>query len=379
MKQKSFLYNISLLLFATLISFDLSATDLRISLDHELKKSYSKEYPIDQSGTVELSNRYGKIDIKTWNKPSVKVDVIVIVKASNKSNAEDKMQEIGITINKVGNNVVAVTDINSSNQSWWSSWWNASGNIKIEINYTVYMPSDQKSIIENKYGNIHLPDLNAKTSINLKYGNLQAQNIDGDLLMDLSYGKATLSNVKNLTASLAYSDLRCTSSGTTTILNTKYSKVYIDNAKTLTATSKYDNYKITNATTITMTGAYNDITLGTLGSGTFTLKYTGMEINSLGSALTADVSYGSMTIQNLKTSFKKMVVNTSYAPIKVYGTVPCKVDVSGKYFDAQLGADFVANNKVVEGSSKVIQGYKGSDRTGAYVTITSKYGDVVIK
>jgi hypothetical protein len=379
MKLTLSLYNIKLYFIIGILSCSFSLIADPANLDHELKKVYSNEYSIDKSGIVELKNRYGKIDVKTWAKPSVKVEVTVIVKANNKSNAESKLKEIAISIVKKGTNVVATTEIESTNQSWWNSWWNASDNIKIEINYVVFMPSDQRSVIENKYGNIHLPDLNAKTIVNLKYGNLQAQNITDDLIMELSYGKATLGKVKNMTSTIAYSDIRCTSVEYNTILTTKYSKIYIDDSKTITASSKYDNYKIGNATTMTMTGAYNDITLGSIGSGTFTLKYTGMEINTLGSALTADVSYGSVTIQNLKTSFKKLVVNTSYAPIKVYGTVPCKVDISGKYFDANLGSDFISNNRVVDGSSKVIQGYKGSDRTNAFITITSKYGDVVIK
>jgi hypothetical protein len=357
----------------------MSANVAGVELDHELKKFYSKEFAVDKNTLMELSNKYGKIDIKTWNKPAIKIDVSVIIKANNKSNAEDKMREISILMEKKGNNVVVVTDFLASNQSWWSSWWNSTGNIKIEINYDVFMPVDQTSIIENKYGNIYLPDVNAKTSINLQYGTLQAQNINGDLLMDLSYGKATMGSVKNLSATIAYSDLRCTSSGTTTILTTKYSKVYIDDAKTLTANSKYDNYKIGTANVVTMTGSYDDIELGSISTGTFTLKYSGMEISSLSNAITTDISYGSMTIQNLKTSFKKMIVNTSYAPIKVFGTVPCKIDVSGKYFDAQLGADFISQHKVSEGNSKVLKGYKGSDRTGASITITSKYGDVVIR
>ena len=379
MTQQSFLCKLSLFLFGIMMSLNISALESITSLDYELKKSYSKEFPVTHNSTVELSNKYGKIDIKTWNKPSVKVDVMVIVKASDKGNAEDKMSEIAITINKVGENVVCVTDFNSSQKSWWNSLWDFGDNIKIEINYSVYMPADQRSIIENKYGNINLPDLKAKTSINLKYGNLQAQNIDGDLLMDLSYGKATITSIKNLSATMAYSDLRCTSGGNNAIITSKYSKIYIDQVKSLTTTSKYDDYNIGNANLFTMSGSYNDVKIGTLSVGTFSIKYTGLDINSVSSTLTADVSYGSLTVQNLKTSFKNMTINTSYAPIKVYGTVPCKVEVSGKYFDANLGSDFILQQKHIDNNSKTFKGYKGSDRTGASINVVSKYGDVVIK
>ena len=82
MTQQSFLCKLSLFLFGIVMSLNISALESITSLDYELKKSYSKEFPVTHNSTVELSNKYGKIDIKTWNKPSVKVDVMVIVKAS---------------------------------------------------------------------------------------------------------------------------------------------------------------------------------------------------------------------------------------------------------------------------------------------------------
>ncbi|MGB4960472.1 MAG: hypothetical protein WBO36_13415, partial [Saprospiraceae bacterium] len=277
-----------------------------------------------------------------------------------------------------GNTVIGNTDISSTNTSWWTGWWNSSENVKMEIDYTIHMPADLHTIIENKYGNIYLPDLTGKTSINLKYGNLQAQDIANDLLMDLAYGKATVGSVKNLSGTFAYSDYRGTDGGNT-VLTTKYSKVYLDNAKSVTASSKYDSYKLMNINSLTITGSYDDINIGTVATVNLTTKYTGIVINSLSSALTAEVSYGSLMIENLKTSFKKMIVNTSYAPVKIYGSVPATVEVEGKYFDAQLGADFVSKHKEVNGSNKSYKGYKGSDKTGASIIISSRYGDVIIK
>jgi hypothetical protein len=159
------------------------------SLDFELKKNFMKEFTSDKSTVLELSNRYGKIDIKTWEKSSVKIDVTVIIKASSKSKAEDKMEQISINLAKNGSNIVGVTEIGNKEKSWWSGWTDFGNNTKMEINYEVFMPSDMTSIIENKYGNVYLPELKGKTSINLKYGNLQARDISNDLLMDISYGK----------------------------------------------------------------------------------------------------------------------------------------------------------------------------------------------
>jgi hypothetical protein len=378
MNTKTSPFNI--LFFAILWVFTnpLMAHEKMYGLDHELKKYYTKEYTVNDGDKVSINNRYGKIEVKTWAKQSVKIDVHVIVKASTKSKAEEKHEEIKIYMDKTGNKVSGRTEIESSNQSWWSSWWNNDTNVKLEINYTVFMPDDLDSFLENKYGNIYLPDLKAKTNIVLKYGNLQASNMNDDCILELGYGKATFGTLKNLTATIAYSDITCTS-GDAMVITSKYSKVQADQLKKLISTSKYDTYKVRTLEQLTMTGAYNDIEIGSVYNATVTLKYTGLDIDNLGGSMTADLSYGSMTIQALKNSFKKMVVSSSYAPVKIYGSVPSKIDISGKYFDASLGSDFTATKRDVDGSSKFIQGYKGSERTGASITISTSYGDVMIK
>lgn len=348
------------------------------SLDFELKKNFMKEFTSDRSTVLELSNRYGKIDIKTWDKSSVKIDVTVIIKASSKSKAEDKMEQISINLAKNGSNIVGVTEIGNKEKSWWSGWTDFGNNTKMEINYEVFMPSDMTSIIENKYGNVYLPELKGKTSINLKYGNLQARDISNDLLMDISYGKATVGIVKNLSGTLSYSDYRGTAAGVV-ILTTKYSKVNLDNVSTLTASSKYDGYKLGSAGTVTLTGSYDDVQIQSVNTATLTTKYTGIDIASLSNTLTAEIGYGSLKIENLKTTLKNITVNSSYAPIKIYGTVPAKVDISGKYFDADLGSDFISKSNVKDGSSKTIKGFKISEKASAEIKIKTSYGDVTIR
>ena len=347
-------------------------------LDFELKKAYSKEFTADKATLLELSNSYGKIDVKTWDKSAVKIDVTVIIKASTKSKAEEKMEQISINLAKNGNKIIGVTEIGDKEKSWWSGWTDFGNNTKMEINYEIYMPAGMASIIENKYGNIYLPDLKGKTSINLKYGNLQARDIGNDLLMDISYGKATVGIVKNLSGTLAYSDYRGTAAAVVT-LTTKYSKVYLDNASTLTVSSKYDGYKLGSVGTITLTGAYDDIQIQSVNTATINTKYTGVDISSLNNTMTADISYGSMKIENLKTTVKNITVNTSYAPVKIYGTIPAKIDISGKYFDADLGSDFISRHNVKDGSTKEIKGFKISEKASAEIKIKTSYGDVIIR
>ena len=321
---------------------------------------------------------YGKITLKTWDRSFVHIDALVTVKSNSKSKAQEKLDEIAIILKQAGNNISAVTEISSASSSWWSSWWNNSNNVDIEINYTIQLPENLRINLENKYGNIYLPDYKGKTSIILKYGNLEGRNIDNDLLLELSYGKATMGSVTNIVGDIAYSDYRGIHSNTVKITS-KYSKIILDDVKTMTSSSKYDHYKLGDVASLTMTGAYDDLQISSLTSGTVNVKYSGVEISSLSNILNMDISYGSLVISNLKTSFKSMNISTSYAPIKLQGMVASKVVIDGKYCDVNTGADFIQKTKSSEGSSISLVGYKISERTSAQINITSKYGDVILK
>lgn len=344
----------------------------------ELNKRVTKEFASNISTTLDVNNVYGKVTLKTWNRSFVHIDALVTVKASSKSTAQEKLDEISIILKQSGNNISALTEIASSNSSWWSSWWSGSSNVNIEINYTIQLPENLKINLENKYGNIYLPDYKGKTSIILKYGNLEGKNIENDLMLELSYGKATMGSVDNIVGDIAYSDYRGINSNSAKITS-KYSKVYLDDVSSMTSTSKYDQYKLGDVGTLTMTGAYDDLEVSSLSSGTVNVKYSGVEILSLSNSLNMDISYGSLVVSNLKTSFKTMNINTSYAPIKLHGMVATKVVVNGKYCDVNTGADFIQKTRSSQGSSISLIGYKISERTNAQINITSKYGDVIMK
>lgn len=346
--------------------------------DQESRRTVVKEFATDRNSQLEISNRYGKIDIKTWDKALVRITATVIVKASTKSKADERLNGIKTDISKTGSNIRAVTSIEEGSTSWWSGWWGSNNSASMEINYDVSMPAELAVILENKYGNIYLPDLAGKTTINLKYGNMYAGDLASDLLMDIAYGKATMGGTKSLSGALSYSDYISKKSGVV-ILTTKYSKVQIDELSGMTASSKYDTYKIGTADNVTVTGSYGDISLSGLKKGKFSVRYTNLNIGSLGQSLTADINYGSLQVDNLRAGFSDMTVSTGYAPVKIKGAVPCRVDISGKYFDADLGQDFIVKNKINESSSKQISGYKMSERATAQISINTRYGDVTIK
>src|SRR5471030_600218 len=95
-------------------------------------KNYSKTYAINGNDKLRIENSYGKVTINTWDKNEFKVDVQVKVSTS-RGNEQKLLDNITISDSKSGSTVSFKTNIGRQNYN--------SGNQKMAINYTVYMPA----------------------------------------------------------------------------------------------------------------------------------------------------------------------------------------------------------------------------------------------
>ena len=375
MKTVIFLFN---LLPAIVFAADSGVTSPDSCASAELKKMVVKEFAANKSTKLEVSNKYGKIETFIWDKATVKIVGTIITRASRQSTAQEKLDNISIEINQEGNIISAVTSINNKSSGWFSGWFSGISGAEMEINYAVHMPEYIDLTLQNKYGNIYLADVKSKVNIDLKYGNMEANNIDNNLVVKLAYSKATAGIVKDLDAQLAYSDYRGVQADKVTI-NSKYSKFYLDQGGNVTSDSKYDNYKLGTIQSLVNSGAYDDLKIKSVNSADIQTKYSGVEILSLGNNLNMNISYGSLLVDDLKTSCKNIDITTKYAPIKIYGTIPSKVEIDGKYFDAKLGNDFIEKSNVTDKQYKLIKGYKISERGNTFIRIQTSYGDIYMK
>jgi hypothetical protein len=342
----------------------------------ELRRTVSKEFDIDKYSSVEVSNRYGKVEVRPWNNNKVKIDVTVIAKSADKAAAQSKIDAISLNLSKQANTIIGVTSIETENG--WN--WSLFGGTKVsyEINYVVSMPTNLVLTVENKYGNIFLPEMGNQVNINLKYGNLEACNIGGALRIDMSYSKGTVGSVGDMTGVFSYSDyIGC--SGKNISITAKYSKIILDNATSVTANSKYSEMKLGNIGNVTLEADYDDCKIGNISKATLDIDYTDVKILSIGYSLTADVGYGSLTINSLMGTAKTVRISTKYAPIKILNCAPAYVEINGTYMDANFPANFISKTNVQKGSETTIRGYHGKENALASIVIDSKYGDVDIR
>jgi len=303
----------------------------------EKVKNYSKSYSIDGNDVINLDNRFGRITVNTWNKSEVKVDVQIKVGANDDDLAQKLLDNVTIRDSKDGSGVYFKTNINNDdNGSSWSLFGGKRNNVrKIEVNYTVYMPSKNPLNVSNKYGATSLPDLEGKLVINNSYGSLVAKNLSNPgNQITVKYGSATIGSLNGSDLDVAYGSLS------------------LGECNKLNADISYGSAKIGRITT----------------SGNINVKFS-----------------GNLNINEVDKNIKNLSVNSSYSSVKlgISNEQNADFDVTVRYgsfnyggHDINITSKSPSDNDRGYNPTKNYKGHLGKGSNDRNITINTSYGSV---
>ncbi|MGB1042392.1 MAG: hypothetical protein ACPGU6_03290 [Tenacibaculum sp.] len=330
---------------------------------HEKSKTISKNFAVSKNATLYISNKYGNVNVTTWNQNNIEIKVKITVKGNDLNNVENKLDAIDVLFEASENLVEARTKIESTKSNW--SWW-GSNNINYKINYFVKMPITNNADLNNKYGNIELDELQGKANINCDYGNIEIDkllNETNSINLDYCGG----------------SEINYMKSGS---VNIDYSKLRIDNSENLNVNSDYATVRIGNTNNVKFNSDYGSVVVKDAATILGNSDYASLKIGTLRKKLKINTDYGSVRVQNIAKGFDSVVIDGSYAGIKL-GT---KSDNNFK-FNIDLGyASFNYPDEKVEvyksikkSSKKYYEGVFGNENSNSTITIKSRYGGVSLK
>ena len=169
----------------------------------DYKKTIDKEFDITKNGSVELDNKFGQLDVRTWDKNKVKINVTVTVRASSEKESEPVFDRISIHFSNGKDFVTAKTDIASNSNNSWFSWgsWNNSSDFSID--YEVYLPKTIALDLENRHGPTIIAAMDGDAKVEIAHGELTAKGFAGELDLDMAHAKGKIGFVKQLKADLA--------------------------------------------------------------------------------------------------------------------------------------------------------------------------------
>lgn len=330
---------------------------------HEKSKTINKKFTVNKNATLYISNKYGNLNVTTWNQNRIEIEVKITVKGDDISNIEQKLNAIDVHFEASENLVEARTKIESTKSKW--SWW-GKNNTNYKINYFVKMPKTNNADLNNKYGNIELGILEGKANLNCDYGNLEVDKLLNETnSINLDYcGSSEINYMK---------------SGS---VNIDYSKLRIENSENLKVNADYSTVRIGKTTTLNFNSDYGSISASNVTTVIGATDYAAVKIGTLKKKLKINTDYGSIRVQNIVKGFDNITIDGSYAGIKL-GTSSdnnFKFNIDLGYAGFNYPKEHVDMFKSIKKSTKKhYEGTFGKGNSNSTINIKSRYGGVSLK
>ena len=107
------------------------------------KKYVEKNYNVSATTKLQIENKFGDVEINSWEKNEFDIKVEIIGKGRNEERSQRILDAIEIDITEGSGEIVFETEVGNLKNK------NGEG---FEINYTIYMPDTNPLEIKNSFG-----------------------------------------------------------------------------------------------------------------------------------------------------------------------------------------------------------------------------------
>jgi hypothetical protein len=330
----------------------------------EVTKDFHKEFKAATGTTLNINNRYGHVDIQSWDRDQIVIDVKVTIQLSDRTRAEKLLSYIDVQFSEGENLVSAKTLIDEKFN--FSGWGGMSR--KFSIDYTVKMPAGNNLTLTNRYGDTDITTLNGLINIDIRYGNLTAGKLTRGNekpinKLKIAYGKATIDEAGWLDLYCRYTHDVVITKCQAILLDSQYSGVQVSETSSVVGESRYDKIKIEKVKNLVLQSGYSAVNVGVLDKK---LDFEG--------------SYSSLSAESIPAGFESVNVDVRYMEVKLgfAESASYNLDAHTSYAGIKFREDKFKNIKhIVENSSTTLQGIAGSESAPtATVKISASYGQV---
>ena len=327
---------------------------------YEKSRTIKKEYSVNADALLKISNKYGNVDVISWNENRVVIEIKITVSGDNEDKVISRLEKIDVEFHNSSSEVSAKTIIEKPSSSWFS-WGNS--NINYQIDYKVKMPITNDANLTNDYGSISLNELKGKAKINCDYGKILIGSLyhtDNSINIDYT-SNSVIEYINSGKINADYSKLRVEKAKNID-LNADYTTTVFEDIEDLSFNCDYGKIEIENSNIIIGNGDYLTMRFGTI--------YKKLKI---------DADYGGLRVNKLMNGFDSVYIHSDYTGIKIgldkeasFNFI-AKLSYGGFSYD---GDNINYSKKVVKSSSKYYEGYVNKDNSGSNVEISSDYGSV---
>jgi len=267
-------------------------------------RTITKVSGINSFTTLDISNKYGTIEIIPWEKDSVKFSISVFLEAKDRKRLQELKDNINIDFGLTDYFLSATTRF-SNDKNFFSDFLKlnetfSSKENQVKINYTVYAPSYLALKIMNKFGDVIIDELKGNLNLNLANGNLKANHLSAGSEIELSFcNTATINDINIAKLKLSYSEVEIKKAEQLTI-DSKSTRLTIGEVNIIKTESKRDKYQIAK--------------INHLYGNTY---FSVINIQELIAETNIEVKYGEINLESVANNFSLINFSSKYADITI--------------------------------------------------------------
>lgn len=269
------------------------------------KKEVSRSFKAPSGTAVQITNKYGNINVVPWQKDSVRVEVSMTVQGKQLAKVDKIISSIDFEMLSFGNYINVKTYFRDNQATFWKDVVSYAGQVintsnDLQIDYIVYMPSDLDLKIDNKFGNVYMDSHSGKADIKIANGDMQGRDFTNTLKLNVEFGSASLQKVTEGDFIINYAELSLTEIGNLS-LSSRSSTLDIEKAKSVEISSQRDKLTIKSCSVITGDVSFSRIKIGELGQS--------VSLNS---------KYGEFKVNSADKNFRSIRLDSEYTDILIY-------------------------------------------------------------
>jgi len=344
----------------------------------EFVRSIKKEYEIVPEGLVRLQNEHGNVQVLTWERDRVKIEVKITVFATTKSAADDVFNRVNLDFYNTKQEVEAHTNITP--KQFWLSWGVSKEKDKYAVDYKVHMPRTCNLQLDNSHGDVLVAAIDGSAEVSLSYGDLTLDGVMKDLDLGLNYGTGVVHKSKNANVKVNYAKLQFKEAKDLQ-LTSSFSKIQIAQASDINCQSQKDTYLVGEVGDFKNTGRYDSIVIDYVDNFEVISQFTDVQVEKIGQSADMDLNFGEANISSVAKGFTELILIGDYVDfaVSVEPGTSYKLNASANKGDLDLPKELNILSHKGKSNNQDIEGYIGTTRNPkGSIKVQVSNGDCVI-
>ncbi len=363
---QSFVLCLSLLTF----SVQLSANAVG-----ELTKTIKRDFDITADGSTSISNKHGKVEIKTWNQNKVKIEVFVQVEARSQDDAQRALDAIDVDFSNSSNSVSASTVFDSK----LNKLRNGNNRTKLKIDYIVHLPATNNLELQHRHGNAMIDDLAGNVKIGLQHGSFRAGKLGTQAKIHMAHSNGSFTDTGDLTANVSHGKLLARSVGDVDI-DIRHATFELENGGTVTSSSGHSHVVLGEIAGFrTGSSSHDQIKIQTAEVVKVNGSHTNVRVRNASKELDLDLNHGGCTA-GLGGNFTAVNLVGSHASfgLEVARNAAFDMEASTQHGGLSYPDGMDVRYHVEKNSSKTIKGSIGNNSSNSTLKARLSHGSLKV-